>query len=172
MFRITGMILGIALIGMAAYAVLPDPEGTINTTIEGGKDIVDKAKEYLNEHQPAAITEVSPSPVEPDEEVVINSQEFSPPQETIVPVLPVAEVAETVTTEQPEQVFMFWGPFQSEMAAKGFARRVSELTGQDVKVLERGQRKYMAAFVGQEDEVQLAVTLFQQKTGMTVKEDI
>jgi hypothetical protein len=63
-------------------------------------------------------------------------------------------------------VYIFWGPFQSKSGAAGFAKKVKTITGQPAEVIEKSKKNYMVAFVGREADVQLSVSLFEQKTGM------
>lgn len=50
------------------------------------------------------------------------------------------------------QTHIFWNPFRSAWAARGFARRLSNATQIDIRMVETGQGRYRAAFDYDNDE--------------------
>lgn len=53
------------------------------------------------------------------------------------------------------QTHVFWGPFRSEWAAKGFAQRLTNATQITIEVVESGSGKYQAAFDYQDEKQRL-----------------
>jgi len=49
-------------------------------------------------------------------------------------------------TYQDAQWQVFWSPFQSEIAAKGFAAQIAKISGVAVQVIKQGHLKYMVAY--------------------------
>lgn len=72
------------------------------------------------------------------------------------PAAPVRE-DEPIPAQEPEQDadgnwFAFWTPFRSRASAEGFARHLTQATGQDIQVLRIGPGEYRVAFSHQGEE--------------------
>ncbi len=63
--------------------------------------------------------------------------------------------------------FAFWTPFRSRASADGFARHLTESTGQDIQVLRLGPGEYRVAFFHQgEDERQRHLAQLESASGL------
>jgi hypothetical protein len=69
-------------------------------------------------------------------------------------------VAETVDFDLPDNgdagTYLFWSPFRSEWAARGFAGRLTSATQVPVEVINAGPGEYRAAFSYQDETERLA----------------
>jgi hypothetical protein len=64
-------------------------------------------------------------------------------------------VADSSNSEDSLQTHLFWSPFRSEWAAKGFARRLTNSTQIPIEVINAGPGHYRAAFNYQDETERL-----------------
>lgn len=66
----------------------------------------------------------------------------------------------------------FWNPFRSEIAANGFATRLTRVTGIDYRVLRLEPGSYQVAFAyADDDERRTKIAQIEQATGLELPED-
>jgi hypothetical protein len=83
------------------------------------------------------------------------------------PVSLAEEIGETSLSEDSESLHLLWSPFRSEAAAQGFAKRLSHVSGVDVRVAEAKPGRYRVGF-HYPDEVQKNwyIGQIQARTGL------
>lgn len=70
----------------------------------------------------------------------------------------------------PVSLYVFWGPFDLEGSARGFADRIAELTGLTVDVVEKTAGEYMAAFQYRtEAEKQRAIETIEKEARLKIR---
>ena len=115
---------------------------------------VDSTSEQGPGSDPALEPEPGPAPeqepaVEPEPE----------PDPGLEPVIPT-----------PVSLYVFWGPFDLESSARGFADRIAELTGLTVDVVEKTAGEYMAAFQYRtEAEKEEAIELIEKEARLKIR---
>jgi hypothetical protein len=96
-------------------------------------------------------------------------------QEVAAPILPLPEPLRPTTdpaehsgAEPAWQVF--WEPFQTELSARGFAQRLQETTGLEIKVDKQAANAYLVLFpYTSEEERQHHIDLIEARTSLKLK---
>ncbi|MFW2403697.1 MAG: hypothetical protein ACN4GT_02945 [Gammaproteobacteria bacterium] len=77
-----------------------------------------------------------------------------------------------VPTDADHHWHSFWNPFRSEIAANGFATRLTRVTGIDYRVLRLKPGSYQVAFAYADDnERRTKIAQIEQATGLELPED-
>ncbi len=73
--------------------------------------------------------------------------------------------------ENPIEVRIFWGPFNTRGAANGFAQSAESITNLSTEIIEKNMGKLYVAFSGESEAIDNAMATFANKTGMNLKTD-
>ena len=156
MFRLLGFTTGAALAVGAIVMVMGTPELSEKASV---------ADAVVQPNEPAALP---PSVEAPPETVVV-------PADTL-DVLPVpragSEAAEAIDSAGEPLWHSFWNPFRSEIAANGFAARLTALTGIDYRVVRLEPGAYQVAFAYADDTERAAkIARIEAATGLHLPEE-
>ena len=169
----TVMLLGPPAVQEAAVAEAPQPMAATPASIEklaGDYDVPGPVAEPVP--IPAATVEAQPkAPIEPAPEPVVE-----PAPEAEVPAssepandTPAATLAETPLGDALWHPF--WQPFRSQIAANGFASRLTAITDIDYRVLRLKPGAYQVAFAYADDlELSAKLAQIESATGLRVAE--
>ncbi|MDJ0927917.1 MAG: hypothetical protein QNJ73_09725 [Gammaproteobacteria bacterium] len=135
---------------VAEPETIPAPEPLVEAELLADLDLLTEAELPIAE---------LPDLVEPPTNVVSES-----------PALPVESPA-PVTDELDPHWHAFWNPFRSQIAANGFAARLTAVTDIDYRVLRRKPGVYEVAFAYTDDSERVAkLAQIESATGLTLPE--
>ena len=156
----------------------PDPDA--NTSIaeaprpgadESPDDLAEPAKPE-SAPQPAQLADAMPLTEAPDNPVPGNADAADDRVDRSVPFDQPAEVTLTDAQQPTESGWQsFWNPFRSEIAAKGFVRRLENVTGLDYRVVKIKNGVYEVAFSYNDDaERSSKLTQIAAATGLDLSD--
>ena len=188
MFRLLGFLIG----SLASLAALVLMVGMPDFHLDG--DAVDEdryqtAIEKLREKQQAVQEVFEELPVEemleeaaPIAEEMLETVAEQPLDEEWIEHAAVAEAQPDLVTELPEfeplelsepEWHAFWTPFRSEIAARGFVRRLESVTGLDYRIVKIKNGVYQVTFSYLDDtERNTKLSQISAATGLDLSENL
>lgn len=199
MFRILGFIVGSAasiallfmLVGVPRFRAADEPEksGRFDVVIQQLKDKQRLAAEAAEAAESAELpagddSAAAPPPAAPvaaAAAAVAQASEApgvdSPPAPTATASSAGEDQPGTMPPAQPDDAELgwqpFWNPFRSEIAARGFVRRLENVTGLDYRVVKVKNGVYEVAFsYDDDDERQSKLSQIAAATGLDLSDTV